>query len=71
MNYPPRYEHKCPDCQYKGRWDKYDIYVCNRSILMRDGDTPPEYLSYPLEVVLERMLHLRSDSMLLTPKDTE
>ena len=26
MIQPPRYAHKCPDCEYLGRYKRYDLY---------------------------------------------
>jgi hypothetical protein len=47
---PPRYRHdSCPNCQYLGRLNDYDLYYCEgiltKTVLARFSHEPSEYMS--------------------------
>lgn len=48
----PIFAHDCDECLFLGRVDGGDAYVCDkqgyRTLLLRDGDSPHEYQSYPI-----------------------
>lgn len=52
----PRYTHDCKACQFMGRWDEHDVWVCPKepmgpSVIARQSDDPPDYASGPIKVM--------------------
>lgn len=47
----PRFAHDCGSCAYLGHYGAEDLYVCGPpgSLIARNGDDGPEYLSTPIE----------------------
>lgn len=49
----PRFKHDCEDCRFVGNFENEgqvaDGYVCTvtHSIILRNGDNPPNYSSVP------------------------
>ena len=47
----PRYIHDCQDCTYLGKYEEYDLYYCNNTILpvyvVRFGNDGTNYVSMP------------------------
>lgn len=52
-----KYIHDCKRCQFIGKYEKMDLYVCNQvtgpSVILRYGDEGSEYMSYPLQILLQ------------------
>jgi hypothetical protein len=50
----PRYIHDCQKCQYLGRFNQFDLYVCmpkkggRGSLIARFSNEGPEYSSVPI-----------------------
>ena len=49
----PKFKHDCDRCNFRGRLDGMDAYVCADSVLLRFGDEGSEYLSMPKEMAVQ------------------
>lgn len=41
----PQHQHDCGMCRFIGTIDKFDLYICKDTILLRRSDEPSEYWS--------------------------
>lgn len=56
---PPLWRHDCPQCVPLGTFTFHDLYFCQGilggTVLARYGNDGPEYLSTPVEILLDNL----------------